>query len=121
VYVQGPPYKTPLTIQDDQNICVIPLTSDCGLNPFRVRKESSSGSQFLLHAILATSFYHLTRNTNETPSSDLMERHRTTSFHLFSKALGDPSTRSQGIAFLDTALLLMYLDVSLHYISAEYC
>jgi hypothetical protein len=40
-----------------------------------------------------------------------MERHRSTSFHLFSKALGDSSTRSQGIAFLDTDLLLMYLDV----------
>lgn len=92
------------------------MTSNYRLNSFRVRKETSSGSQFLLHAILATSFSHLARNLKETPSSDLMEKHRTTSFHLFSKALGDACTRSQGVAFLDTALLLMYLDVGLHQI-----
>ncbi|KAF4614307.1 hypothetical protein G7Y89_g15431 [Cudoniella acicularis] len=96
----------------DRDLCIIPLTADCGLNPFRVRKETSSGSQFLLHAVLAHSLYHLTRQSDDALGSALLQRHRSTAFHLFCRALGDSSSTEQKVAFLDTALLLMCLDAS---------
>ncbi|KAH8674760.1 fungal-specific transcription factor domain-containing protein [Tricladium varicosporioides] len=96
----------------DRELCAIPLTVDVGLNPFRVRKETSSGSQFLLHAVLAHSLYHLTRQSDDNLGSSLLQRHRSTALHLFSRALGDSPSPQQKVAFLDTALLLMCLDSS---------
>ncbi|KAH6670754.1 fungal-specific transcription factor domain-containing protein [Halenospora varia] len=96
----------------DRELCAIPLTADIGQNPFRVRKETSSGSQFLLHAILAHSLYHLTRQSDDNLGSGLLQRHRSTAVHLFSRALGNSPSSQQKVAFLDTALLLMCLDSS---------
>jgi hypothetical protein len=101
-----------LMILDDQYICAIPLTVDCHLNPFRIRKETSIGSRHLLHAVLATSLYHLTRDSELTESSALMNTHRAESLHLYSRALSDPSYIYRCLTFLDTTLLLMCLDVS---------
>jgi hypothetical protein len=41
-----------------------------------------------------------------------METHRSAAVHLYLEALGEPLNRNHGVAFLDTALILMCLDVS---------
>jgi hypothetical protein len=42
-----------------------------------------------------------------------MNEHKAESLHLYSMALSDPSYKYRGLAFLDTALLLMCLDVGI--------
>lgn len=98
---------------DDQYICAIPLTADCFLNPFRVSDQTYLVSQHLLHAIMATSLFHLNRHNESSDSMSLVDSHRSESLGLYSMALGSPTWQGKAVAFLDTALLLMYLDVSI--------
>ncbi|KAJ5575352.1 hypothetical protein N7450_009251 [Penicillium hetheringtonii] len=94
----------------DQYICAIPLTADCFLNPFRVSNQNYVVSQHLLHAVMATSLFHLNRLNESKDSINLVDSHRSESLGLYLKALNSPAWQKKAVTFLDTALLLMYLD-----------
>lgn len=60
---------------------------------------------------MATSLFHLNRDNESNDSITLVDSHRSESLGLYSMALGSPAWQDQAVTFLDTALLLMYLDV----------
>jgi hypothetical protein len=61
---------------------------------------------------MATSLFHLNRHNESSDSIMLVDSHRSESLGLYSMALGSPIWQDKAVTFLDTALLLMYLDVS---------
>lgn len=61
---------------------------------------------------MATSLFHLNRLNESKDSINLVDSHRSESLGLYSKALNSPAWQKKAVTFLDTALLLMYLDVS---------
>lgn len=62
---------------------------------------------------MATSLFHLNHNKESTESATLVSSHQSESLSLYSQALNGLSCQNMGVQFLDTALLLMYLDVSI--------
>ena len=81
---------------------------DCSANPFRVRQESSQGSRFLLHAIMALSMQHLAKKSRDEALLTEMLAHRSTATQLYSEALSESNT----LSLLDTLLIMLNLDVS---------
>lgn len=61
---------------------------------------------------MATSLFHLNRNNESTESTALVNSHQSESLGLYSQALNGLLHQTTSVQFLDTALLLMYLDVS---------
>ena len=109
-------------MKDDREFCTLPITFDIIDNPFRCRRNTSRGSPFLLHAMLALSLQHLNHINNVSTDDPIYTKaldHRQTSVSLFKAALGPPGSRSD-IAFLDTALILCTLDVSCCFRSGDF-
>lgn len=98
---------------DDQDFCVVPLSGDVSSNPFRCQLGTSSGSQSLLHAILAVSCYHAGRQENkgDYSPSDVVDHH-TAAVTLYRNEL-DTYTGSKGVQLLDTTMVLFLFNVSL--------
>ncbi|KIW11191.1 hypothetical protein PV08_10491 [Exophiala spinifera] len=97
----------------DQEYCVMPLSGDIPSNPFRCRSHTSQGSRFLLHAILAVSCYHTSRQSTaegSPPSPDVVN-HQNTATQLYRHEL-DVYHGSQGVRLLDTTLVLFTLNAS---------
>src|SRR6266498_1498427 len=97
---------------DGQLFCQYPITNDFSTNPFRYRQETSHGSQYLLHAILALSchFRHRSPLQREPPGDAI--NHKNTAMVLYRDALEKDITRSKSLSLLDTALALWQVDVS---------
>ncbi|EXJ80644.1 hypothetical protein A1O3_06928 [Capronia epimyces CBS 606.96] len=97
----------------DREFCVLPLSRDIQSNPFRCRSQTSQGSQFLLHAILALSCYHTTRQPTiegTRPSADVVD-HQNTAIQLYRKEL-ENYHGAQGVRLLDTTLVLFTLNAT---------
>jgi hypothetical protein len=97
-----------LTTADDRDFCVIPLSSDCNFNPFRVEMSHIRDTPFLLHAVLALASQHLAKLNSSIVMSNEMNTHWSTAMQLFSSALGNPKYRP----ILDTLLILVHFEVS---------
>lgn len=97
-------------LPDDTEFCVLPITSDTALNPFRCREPLSQGSRLLLHSILALCCRHLSQITGK-PSSEERE-HRNQAFKLLENALQSDQLARRGLTLLDPLLVLFTLDVS---------
>lgn len=52
-------------MSDDSEFCVLPLTSDLAVNPFRCRQQSWRTSPLLLHAVLALCYQHMGRASDK--------------------------------------------------------
>lgn len=94
---------------DDGDFCIIPLMADCKSNPSRCRKESSEGSRFLLHAVLALSVHHIAASTKDPKLVTEMLLHRSSAMHLYRLAMDDSGIN---LSLLDTMLIMMHVDVS---------
>ncbi|KAI2727352.1 transcriptional regulator family: Fungal Specific TF [Penicillium roqueforti] len=99
-------YEPILAIYDEK-FCVMPLTRDCRINPFRAQTGSLENYDFLLHAIVALSFHHLSKMNNTDDLILEMHHHRSTALHLFSHALSQPTS----LPLLDTLLILVSIEV----------
>ncbi|KAE8366377.1 fungal-specific transcription factor domain-containing protein [Aspergillus caelatus] len=95
----------------DTEFCVLPITSDTALNPFRCREPLSQGSRLLFHSILALCCRHLSQITG-TPSSEERE-HRNQAFKLLENALQSDQLARRGLTLLDPLLVLFTLDCTL--------
>ncbi|KAE8318357.1 fungal-specific transcription factor domain-containing protein [Aspergillus transmontanensis] len=95
----------------DTEFCVLPITSDIALNPFRCREPLSQGSRLLFHSILALCCRHLSQITG-TPSSEERE-HRNQAFKLLENALQSDQLARRGLTLLDPLLVLFTLDCTL--------
>lgn len=107
---------------DDQEFCTYPVTNDFGINPFRYRRETSTGSQHLLHAIIALACHHRTWSTRQgaSPISPEVVMHRNQARSLYEEALRQRhKTKSQCLCILDTLLALWCIDVGLSTFSAS--
>ena len=99
---------------DNNEFCVIPLTLDLPVNPFRFRTEALKRSEYLLHAVLALSCHHtenssFTRKQNQL--SDTVLDHSRIALQLFRQALNSDNIGRASSSLLDTIVILFSLDV----------
>lgn len=94
---------------DDSEFCVLPLTSDTALNPFRCRRDVSEGSRLLFHSILALCCQHM-NHLSGTWSSEA-QQHRTQASDLLENALQSDQLKKKGLSLLDPILVMFTLDV----------
>lgn len=99
---------TLLTIKDDTEFCVLPLTSDMTVNPFRCHRQISQGSRLLFHSILALCCHHLDHSTGiwSTESS----KHRDAAVQILEATLQANQIRN-GLHLLEPILVMFTLDV----------
>lgn len=97
-----------LTIKDDTEFCVLPLTSDMTVNPFRCHRQISQGSRLLFHSIMALCCHHLDHSTGiwSTESS----KHRNTAVQILEATLQANQT-GNGLHLLEPILVMFTLDV----------
>lgn len=93
---------------DDYEFCVLPLTSDISINPFRCQRQTSQGSRLLFHSILALCCQHLRRLTGSW-DTEAGEHHRK-ALQLLDDALKQKQTISQ-LNLLEPILILFTFDV----------
>ncbi|KAE8147898.1 fungal-specific transcription factor domain-containing protein [Aspergillus avenaceus] len=95
----------------DTEFCVLPITSDTALNPFRCREPVSQGSKLLFHAILALCCRHLSQMTGTWSTEE--REHRSQAFKLLDHALQSDQLSRRGHTLLDPLLVLFTLDCTL--------
>lgn len=94
---------------DDTEFCILPLTSDTALNPFRCREDTSQGSRLLFNSILALCFQHLNHLTG-TWSAEAIEQ-RVNARKLLDDAFQSDQLIRRGLTLLDPILIMFTLDV----------
>ena len=107
------------TYQDNAEFCVIPLTFDLPVNPFRYRTEILKRSPCLLHAVLALACHHTDRHSTPTAGrrksghiSEVSLSHGQHALQLFRHAFDWQNVSQMGSALLDTIIALFSFDVS---------
>lgn len=96
---------------DDTDLCILPLTSDLALNPFRIRGFEPESSQLLLLSILALSSQHQV-NLGIGQTVEAVE-HRSRASDLLARALQDRDVVNRDYCILAAILILLTLDVSI--------
>ncbi|KAK8170114.1 fungal-specific transcription factor domain-containing protein [Phyllosticta citrichinensis] len=92
----------------DREFCSLPLTHDIAANPFRVGKNTSSGSKLLLNAILALSSYHLSRM--EPTWQDDAHSYKESTDRLLQENFADESDDQLKSSLLDAVLTVFTLE-----------
>lgn len=100
-----------LTGQDDSQFCVLPLTGDLTVNPFRCKQHVSQGSRLLFHSILALCCQHLNRLTGSYSKEATENRRKAT--QLLECTLRSKEANSN-FHLLEPLLILFTLDASGH-------
>ncbi|KAL4906341.1 fungal-specific transcription factor domain-containing protein [Aspergillus multicolor] len=96
----------------DSEFCILPLTSDMPINPFRCQHQTpgSQGSSLLFHSVLALCCQHLEGLTGS--GSAEADEHRRKALQLLDGAL-QSKTIQDGFHLLDPILILFTLDCTL--------
>ncbi|GKZ23479.1 hypothetical protein AbraIFM66951_008513 [Aspergillus brasiliensis] len=94
----------------DSEFCVLPLTSDIPVNPFRCQRQLPQGSHILFHSILALCCQHLKRLTGSWSAE--AEEHRRKAVQLLEGALQSKQANDQ-FHLLEPILILFTLDCAL--------
>lgn len=97
--------------KDDTELCVLPLTSDVALNPFRCRRQTLQASRILSHAIIALCCQHQNHLTG-TYSTEATE-HRNMATELLERGAQSGQVVRIGLRVLEPILIMFTLDVSL--------
>ncbi len=95
---------------DDTDLCVLPLTSDMPLNPFRIRGFAPEDSQLLLQSVLALCSQHQVNTGNIQPTEALEKRTQVSDMLSRELQSSEPSNKSS--CLLEAILILITLDVS---------
>ncbi|RFU34827.1 hypothetical protein B7463_g1544, partial [Scytalidium lignicola] len=95
----------------DTDLCVLPLTSDLALNPFRIRGFEPETSQLLLHSIWALSSQHQV-NLGIGQTLEALE-HRSRASELLARALQNRDRENGHNSVLAAILILMTLDCTI--------
>jgi hypothetical protein len=107
----------PDELLDDSKFCVLPLTSDTPINPFRCKPQTWQGSRLLFHAIVALCYRHLNLMTAEW--SEEVDQHRRKAGQLLALELRNLSSQNC-LHLLEPILILFTLDVCFGLISSVY-
>ncbi|KAL4886799.1 fungal-specific transcription factor domain-containing protein [Aspergillus karnatakaensis] len=94
----------------DSEFCILPLTSDTSINPFRCQRQTSQGSRLLYHSILALCCQHLKRMTGSWSTE--ADDHRSKAAHLLDSALQSKQIQ-RSFHLLEPMLILFTLDCTL--------
>ncbi|GLA60364.1 hypothetical protein AtubIFM54640_000815 [Aspergillus tubingensis] len=94
----------------DSEFCVLPLTADISVNPFRCQRQLPQRSHILFHSILALCCQHLKRLTGSWSAE--AEEHRRKALQLLEGALQSKQANNQ-IHLLEPILILFTLDCAL--------
>ncbi|EXJ68814.1 uncharacterized protein A1O5_07745 [Cladophialophora psammophila CBS 110553] len=103
----------PIFERYNNEFCVIPLTLDLPLNPFRYRTAAVQRSGYLLHAVLALSCHHIDNSSSSGNGDQLSETvldHGRIALQLFRRALNSDSVAPMSSSLLDTIVILFSLD-----------
>jgi len=95
---------------DDTDLCILPLTSDLALNPFRIRGFAPEESQLLLQSVLALCSQHQVNIGNTRPTEALEKRAQVSG--MLSQALQSEELTNKNGSLLEAILILFTLDVS---------
>ncbi|PLB49686.1 hypothetical protein P170DRAFT_357297 [Aspergillus steynii IBT 23096] len=95
----------------DTEFCILPLTSDTALNPFRYRKPLPQGSKLLFHSILALCCRHISQITGTWSSEE--REHRSQAMKLLEYTLRNDQLTREGLTLLDPILILFTLDCTI--------
>ena len=98
---------------------MLPLTMDCDRNPFRCQSESFCNSEYLFHAMIAISSHHFWRERGDKSLFTKIQLHKSKAVQLFRQSL--TSSVLQCSYLIDTLLIFITLDVSLHYSTRADC
>ncbi|KAK2762974.1 hypothetical protein CKAH01_16005 [Colletotrichum kahawae] len=94
---------------DDQEFCVLPLTSDFDANPFRCGSLNWKKSDILLHSILALSYRHINRVTGKCGRE--ASQHKTTALKMLEERQRSGRTQTAENGLLEAVLILFTLNV----------
>ncbi|OJJ01287.1 hypothetical protein ASPVEDRAFT_82811 [Aspergillus versicolor CBS 583.65] len=94
----------------DSEFCVLPLTSDISINPFRCQHQTSRGSRLVFHSILALCCQHLKCLTGSWSAE--ADEHRRKALQLLDSALQAQQIQNS-FHLLDPILILFTLDCTL--------
>lgn len=94
---------------DDSELCVLPLTADADVNPFRCH-DTSRGSRLLFHSILALCYQHL--HYQSKTCTDEVQQHKNQANNELAVALTKISSPEFDLRLLDSLLVMFTLDVS---------
>ncbi|KIV86490.1 hypothetical protein PV11_02101 [Exophiala sideris] len=103
----------PIFERYNNEFCVIPLTLDLPMNPFRYRTDASLKPGYLLHAVLALSCHHTNNSSLTNKGNQLSETvldHGRTALQLFRQALNSDNVSKLSSSLLDTIVILFSLD-----------
>ncbi|KAK2756180.1 hypothetical protein FQN54_005588 [Arachnomyces sp. PD_36] len=94
----------------DVEFCVLPLTSDITVNPFRCQPQTSQGSRLLFHSILALCCQHLDRLTGSYSAEAV--KHRSKAAQLLELAVQNEEGTNK-FHLLEPILIMFTLDCTL--------
>lgn len=100
---EGASYLDVLNLYDSE-YCAFPITLDIAINPFRIRKETSDGSRYLLKSVLAVTFHLLARKNGDDGLHLRAFDYHYASLSEFNQELSVDI--NDGIKYLDTLILL---------------
>lgn len=107
------PLLTSIKRTDDTEYCVLPLSNDTAVNPFRIRVEAWKTSPLLSHAVLALCYQHL-EHAKEGKWEHRATEHREEAARLLETASSPDSPPGvRDLSLLDSILVMFTLDVSL--------
>ncbi|KIX08907.1 uncharacterized protein Z518_03564 [Rhinocladiella mackenziei CBS 650.93] len=95
----------------DTVLCVLPLTSDMALNPFRIKGFAPEDSQLLLRSVSALSSQHQV-NVGNVQSSEASEN-RAQAYNMLSRTLQNQELSNSSSCVLAAILILMTLDCTI--------
>ncbi|KAH8422334.1 Zn(II)2Cys6 transcription factor [Aspergillus melleus] len=101
----------PLFKMYDNEFCILPITSDAELNPFRIQRPVSEGSRLLFHSMLALCCRHLNLLTGSWSSE--AQEHRSEASKILTQVGQNQQLLKKGLALLDPILIMFTLECTL--------
>ncbi|KIW81559.1 hypothetical protein Z517_04585 [Fonsecaea pedrosoi CBS 271.37] len=95
----------------DTDLCILPLTSDMAVNPFRIKGFAPEGSQLLLQSVLALCTQHQVNTGTSVPAEALEKRSRVSD--MLSLALQNGESSNKSSCLLEAILILITLDCAI--------
>ncbi|KAI1614983.1 fungal-specific transcription factor domain-containing protein [Exophiala viscosa] len=95
----------------DTDLCILPLTSDMVINPFRIRGFASEDSQLLVQSVLALYSQHQVNTGNTQPTEAMKKRSQVA--EMLSQALQNGQSSHKTSCLLEAILIMFTLDCTI--------
>ncbi|KAK5042119.1 hypothetical protein LTR13_001925 [Exophiala sideris] len=95
----------------DTDLCILPLTSDMAINPFRIRGFAQEDSQLLIQSVLALYSQHQVNTGNTQPTEAMKKRSQVS--EMLSQALQSGQSSNKTSCLLEAILIMITLDCTI--------